>query len=59
MCFGQLGAMIIRDTVSKGDGQLEIMIPGNRRNVIFCAIKVDNYIEISDVLQEECIIFFN
>ena len=40
MCFGQLGAMIIRDTVSKGDGQLEIMIPGNRRNVIFCVVKL-------------------
>jgi class 3 adenylate cyclase len=59
MCFGQLGAQIIRDTVSKGDGQLEIMIPGNRRNVIFCAIKLENYVEVTDVLQEESVMFLN
>jgi hypothetical protein len=59
MCFGQLGALIIRDTVSKGDGQLEIMIPGNRRNVIFCVVKLQNYIAATEILQEESIQFLN
>ena len=40
MCFGQLGAIIIRDAVSSGDGSLEIMIPGHRLNVIFCVVRL-------------------
>ncbi len=30
MSFGQLGALIINENVSSGDGQLEIMIPGHK-----------------------------
>lgn len=40
MCFGQLGALIIREGVSGGDGSLEIMIPGKRLNCIFCVIRL-------------------
>ena len=43
MCFGQLGALIIRDNVTSGDGSLEIMIPGHRLNVIFMVVKLKNY----------------
>jgi len=50
MAFGQLGAIIIRENVSSGDGSLEIMIPGHRINVIFMVIKVNDFVEISDVL---------
>lgn len=42
MCFGQLGAMIIREAVSGGDGSLEIMIPGHRLNAIFCVVRLQN-----------------
>mmetsp|Transcript_9805 Transcript_9805/g.16518 ORF Transcript_9805/g.16518 Transcript_9805/m.16518 type:complete len:103 (+) Transcript_9805:1388-1696(+) len=59
MCFGQLGALIIRDNVSSGDGSLEIMIPGHRINVIFCVVKLQNYIFIQEVLQEESLQFLN
>jgi hypothetical protein len=38
MSFGQLGAHIISETFGKGEGMLEIMIPGSRRNVIFCVV---------------------
>ena len=48
MCFGQLGALIIRDAVSGGDGSLEIMIPGHRINVIFCVVKLQNYIVVQE-----------
>lgn len=59
MCFGQLGAMIIRDTVSSGDGSLEIMIPGHRLNVIFMVVKLQNYTFATEVLQEESVQFLN
>lgn len=40
MCFGQLGAVIIREAFTGGDGSLEIMIPGRRLNSIFCVVKL-------------------
>jgi len=41
MSFGQLGAVIIRENVSSGDGSLEIMIPGHRINVIFMVCRIN------------------
>jgi len=41
MSFGQLGAVIIRENVSSGDGSLEIMIPGHRINVIFLTARIN------------------
>ena len=50
MSFGQLGALIIRDNVSSGDGSLEIMIPGHRLNVVFMVVKLDQYIFATEVI---------
>lgn len=56
MCFGQLGAIIIRDAVSSGDGSgLEIMIPGHRLNVIFCVCRLQDYNVVQDIIQEETV----
>lgn len=30
MSFGQLGAIVIRDVISSGDGNLDIMIVGSK-----------------------------
>lgn len=46
MCFGQLGALIIREAVSTGDGSLEIMIPGHRLKCIFCVIRLQDSIVV-------------
>ena len=59
MCFGQLGAIIIRDAVSSGDGSLEIMIPGHRLNVIFCVVRLQDYNVVQNIIQEESIQFLN
>ena len=59
MSFGQLGAVIIRENVSSGDGSLEIMIPGHRINVIFMVARVNNFVEITDVLKKETTEFLN
>jgi hypothetical protein len=50
MAFGQLGAIIIRENVSSGDGSLEIMIPGHRINVIFMVIAINDFVDISETL---------
>lgn len=50
MAFGQLGAVIIRENVSSGDGNLEIMIPGHRINVIFMVVRINDFVEIADTL---------
>mmetsp|Transcript_14383 Transcript_14383/g.13982 ORF Transcript_14383/g.13982 Transcript_14383/m.13982 type:complete len:408 (-) Transcript_14383:505-1728(-) len=59
MSFGQLGAVIIKENVSSGDGSLEIMIPGHRINVIFLVCKINSFVEISETLQESTVIFIN
>jgi hypothetical protein len=45
-----MGAMIIREKISSGDGSLGIMLPGAKATVIFCVIKLQHYIFISDLL---------
>lgn len=59
MSFGELGAVIIRENVSSGDGSLEIMIPGHRINVIFMVVRINSYVEITDTLQENSTVFLN
>jgi len=51
MAFGQLGALIIRENVTSGDGQLEVMIPGHRINVIFMVVRVGNFVKISNAMD--------
>lgn len=50
MSYGELGSLIIRENWSSGDGALDIMIPGQKRSVIFCIIQLQNYIVATDVL---------
>lgn len=59
MSFGQLGAVIIRENVSSGDGSLEIMIPGHRINVIFMIARVNHYCELIDSLKLSSTEFLN
>jgi hypothetical protein len=50
MAYGRLGAVIIKENVSAGDGKPEIMIPGRRINVIFMSIKINDFIDLSSIL---------
>ena len=40
MSFGQLGAIIVRGQVSSGEGNLEIMQPGQKITAIFMIVKI-------------------
>lgn len=58
MSYGELGSLIIRENW-QGDGSLDIMIPGHKLSVIFCIVKLDNYVIVTDCLQHETIQFIN
>lgn len=59
MSFGQLGALIIREQVTAGDGNLEIMIPGQKINAIFMICKINNFVDYTDVLKTNLTDFLN
>ena len=59
MAYGRLGAVIIKENVSSGDGGLEIMIPGRRIHVIFMVIKINDFVEITEIMKEETIMLLN
>ena len=59
MSYGQLGAIIIRDQVSSGDGNLDIMIPGHKINAIFMICKINQFVDYTDVLKTNFTDFLN
>ena len=59
MSFGQLGAVIIRENVSSGDGSLEINIPGMKSQVIFMSCRLNNFVDLSLILNEQLTTFLN
>lgn len=59
MSFGQLGAVVIKENSSQGDGNFEIMIPGHRINVIFMVCRVNRYVDYTDVLKSHITEFLN
>ena len=59
MSFGQLGAIIVRDQVSQGDGNLDIMIPGVKINAIFMICKINQFVDYTDVLKTNMTDFLN
>ena len=59
MSFGQLGAIIIRGQVSSGEGNLEIMTPGQKITAIFMICKIQKFIDYTDVLKTNLPDFIN
>ena len=56
MGFGRLGAQIIGENMS-GDGELNVMIPGVKIITIFVLCRIHNFMETTDCLQEEIMVF--
>jgi hypothetical protein len=57
--FGQLGAMIIKEQLSSGDGNLDIMIPGIKVTVVFMVVRINNFVDYSDCLKAHITEFLN
>ena len=59
MSFGQLGAIIIRDQVSSGDGNLEIFIPGHKITAILMVVKLNGFVDYAEILKTNVSEFLN
>ena len=59
MSFGQLGAVIIKEQLSSGDGNLDIMIPGSRVSVVFMVVRINNFVDYADCLKAHITEFLN
>ena len=57
--FGEAGADIVSKNIMSGEGELNLMRPGNKFTVIIGVIRIENFPKISEVLQEEAVIFLN
>ena len=56
--YGRLGAQIIRENM-RNDGELNIMVPGVKINVIFLLVRIHDFTEITDCLQGNMLPFVN
>jgi hypothetical protein len=56
--FGEDGAQILSKNMS-GEGELNLMRPGTRLDVVAGVFKLDNFTEITEALHEEATLYFN
>ena len=59
LSFGEDGAEILSKNIMSGEGELNLMRPGNKVSLVICAIKINNFQLISECLDLEITIFFN
>ncbi|PFH34891.1 adenylate and guanylate cyclase catalytic domain-containing protein [Besnoitia besnoiti] len=57
--FGEAGASIIGRNMRSGDGDLNIMIPGEKVQAIFGFCDIRSFTEITECLQEDVMVFIN
>lgn len=56
--FGEDGALILGKNMS-GEGELNLMRPGTRLDVVAGVFQLDNFSEITEALQDEATLYFN
>jgi len=59
LSFGEDGADILSKNITSGEGELNLMRPGNKVSLVIQVIKVENFTLVSECLQEESHIFIN
>eukprot|EP00921_Rhytidocystis_pertsovi_P022727 GHVQ01036273.1.p1 GENE.GHVQ01036273.1~~GHVQ01036273.1.p1 ORF type:complete len:826 (-),score=72.14 GHVQ01036273.1:4421-6898(-) len=57
--FGEVGAEVIGNNMSSGDGELNIMIPGKKVQAIFGFCDIKRSSDASECLQEDVTVFIN
>ena len=57
--FGEDGAEILSKNIMSGEGELNLMRPGNKVSLVICAIKLNNFASITEFLDTEITIFLN
>eukprot|EP00070_Physeter_catodon_P037065 XP_028343959.1 uncharacterized protein LOC112063197 [Physeter catodon] len=57
--FGEAGANVISRNMKSGDGDLNIMIPGEKIQAIFGFCNIRQFTELTECLQEDVMAFIN
>jgi hypothetical protein len=57
--FGDLGAQIVSKSLTQTDQGIDLTLPGKKVDVIFSICHIRQFIETTDCLQEEIIVFVN
>merc|ERR1719265_433528 len=57
--FGEAGAPIISKNMSLGGGELQIMTPGRKMFALFGYCEIRDFMETTECLQEEVMVFVN
>jgi len=57
--FGEAGAQIIGKNMASGDGELNIMMPGNRVVSVFGFVDIRQFTDTTECLEEEVMVFVN
>jgi hypothetical protein len=57
--FGELGAKVVAQTLTRNEDFMDIMMPGQRLELIFAVCRIKSFTETTETLQEEIIVFVN
>ena len=57
--FGELGARVVAQYLTRNEDFMDIMMPGQRIEMIFSVVRIKQFSETTDCLQDEIIVFVN
>ena len=57
--FGEIGIKIIEDKLSMSDDEEDSLLPGKKKYSMFLMVRITQFNQITDILQEEIIVFVN
>lgn len=57
--FGEDGSEILSKNIMSGEGELNLMRPGNKVSLVICVLKINNFARITECLDDEITLFFN
>ena len=57
--FGELGARVVAQYLTRNEDFMDIMMPGQRMEMIFSVVRIRQFTETTECLQDEIIVFVN
>lgn len=57
--FGEIGITIIEDKLNQSDDEEDSLLPGKKKYAMFLMVRITQFNQITDILQEEIIVFVN
>jgi hypothetical protein len=57
--FGELGAKVVAETLTHNEEFMNYMVGGEKIDMVFSVVRIKQFNETTDSLQEEIIVFVN